>query len=106
MVDPTRRKDEDTGSPMVTPGGPQAPADPAIPSDPPAAPPGRSAGGHGAEVQVPLGSPENEAGTPGREAPSPEIAPGDRLEGGSGAARGMDEPSDHPIPRGAPDGEP
>jgi hypothetical protein len=106
MTEPTRRKGDDEGRPMVTPGGPQAPADPAIPSDPPAAPPGRTAGGHGAEVQVPMGSPEREVGTPGREAPSPEIAPGDRSGDAAGPPSTLGEPSDHPVPRGAPEREP
>ena len=79
----TRRKDVDEGGPVIAPGGPNAPAESTSPSDPPAAPPGRSAGGQGAEVQVPLGHPEKETGIPGREAPAPEI-----------------------TPRGPPDGEP
>jgi hypothetical protein len=107
MGDHTRRKDEDGGKLMETPSGPKAPAEATTPSDPPAAPPGRSAGGHGAEVQVPLGSPERETGTPGREAPSPEIAPHrERLAEGSDAPKLVDDPSDHPAPRGSPDGEP
>lgn len=106
MSDQTRKMGENEGKPVVTPGGPTAPADATVPSDPPAAPPGRSAGGHGAEVQVPLGSPEKETGTPGREAPSPEIRPGERLAEGSDAPKLMGEPSDYPIPRGSPGGEP
>ena len=105
MADHTRKKGEEQGSPMITPGGPKAPADATTPSDPPAAPPGRSAGGQGAEVQVPLGSPEKETGTPGRQAPSPEITPGERLAEGEDAPKLLGEPSDYPIPRGSPDGE-
>jgi hypothetical protein len=106
MADHIRRKDEDQGKPMVTPGGPHAPAESTPPSDPPAAPPGRDASGHGAEVRVPLGSPENETGTPGREAPSPEIAPPrEHLAEGSDAPKLMDEPSDGASPRGSPEGD-
>jgi hypothetical protein len=105
MSDPKKQGEE--RGPVVAPGGPTAPADATTPSDPPAAPPGRGAGGQGAEVQVPLGSPERDLGTPGRQAPSPEITPGggERLAEGSDAPKLMGEPSDYPVPRGSPDGE-
>lgn len=102
MAEDTRRKNEGK---TITPSDPKAPAQASDPSDPPAPrSPGRSAGGHAPEVQTPLADPEKHTGD--RQAPSTgENQPGERLAEGSDVGKFLDEPSDYPIPRGAPEQE-